>query len=238
MLHFINKKTFSFNNKNKGEKSNTIVSTPSNITYSTGFHITDNSTKDISNDFVSKRASVVVGPPHHHHHSNAAVAPASVITPNTLFNIARSRGTFSPNLLIKNGFAIGNYFRYWQNLFDLRPCPSIYAITVTYEILGKEGTQAFLLKNFEDKFFWLHNSMPLGSMYVRAHGPTTPPTTIEMMYAFGEEAWSNGHGECLVQYTRNADEYVKEIFLKPLDLTKRPPLNLDMLIQTISSIIY
>lgn len=173
---------------------------------------------------------------------NGAQTANNVITPNTLFKIARAKGTFSPNLLIKNGFAIGNYFRYWQNLFDLRPCPSIYAITITYEILGKEKTPTFLLKYFEDKFLWLHKSMPLGSMYARAHGPTLPPTTIEMMYAFGEEAWTNGNGPYLVRYTRHAETYIKEMQLPPLtpneDLHHLPPLNMEILMNTLNSILY
>ncbi|ORX60877.1 hypothetical protein BCR36DRAFT_578950 [Piromyces finnis] len=165
-------------------------------------------------------------------------SPSSV-TPLLLFNIALSNGTFQESLVTKNGFAIGNYYRYWQDLFDLRPCPSIYAITVTYEILGKEEAKNFLLKHFEEKFIWLHDSFPLGFMYNKSHGPLSPPSTIEMMFALGEISWINGNGEHLLRYTRNASIYMKDLNLcSTYDLNNLPPLDMDVLINTISDIIY
>jgi len=166
------------------------------------------------------------------------LSPSSV-TPIILFNIALSNGTFQESLVTKNGFAIGNYYRYWQNLFDLRPCPSIYAITVTYEILGKEEARNFLLKNFEEKFIWLHDSFPLGFMYAKSHGPLSPPSTIEMMFALGERSWIDGNGEYLIRYTRNAKTYMKELNLCTSDdLDNLPPIDMDILIDAISNIIY
>ncbi|ORX80904.1 hypothetical protein BCR32DRAFT_327540 [Anaeromyces robustus] len=163
----------------------------------------------------------------------------SSITPIVLFNIAKSNGTFAESLVTKNGFAIGNYYRYWQNLFDLRPCPSIYSITITYEILGKEEARNFLLKHFEEKFIWLHDSFPLGFMYNKSHGPISPPSTIEMMYAFGERSWIDGHAEYLVRYTRNAKTYMKDLSLCSSDnLDDLPPLDMDVLIEAVSNIIY
>jgi len=165
------------------------------------------------------------------------ISPSSV-TPMSLFNLANNQGTFSQSLVTKNGFAIGNYYRYWQNLFDLRPCPSIFSITVTYEILGKDAARNFLLKNFEEKFIWLHDSFPLGFMYTKCHGPLSPPSTVEMMFAFGEKSWTNGNGEYLIQYTRNAKVYMKELNLVTSDdLDDLPPLDMDVLIETISDII-
>jgi len=166
-----------------------------------------------------------------------SISPSS-ITPISLFNLANNEGTFSQSLVTKNGFAIGNYYRYWQDLFDLRPCPSIYAITVTYEILGKEKARNFLLKHFEEKFIWLHDSFPLGFMYSKCHGPLSPPSTVEMMYALGEIAWTNGNGEYLIQYTRNAKVYIRDLNLFMSDeLDDLPPLDIDVLIETISYII-
>ncbi|KAG4105988.1 hypothetical protein H8356DRAFT_1630373 [Neocallimastix lanati (nom. inval.)] len=163
----------------------------------------------------------------------------SSITPIVLFNIAKANGTFAESLVTRDGFAIGNYYRYWQNLFDLRPCPSIYAITVAYEILGKEEAKNFLLKNFEEKFFWLRDTLPLGYMYDKSHGPLTPPTTIEIMFAFGEKSWINGNAEYLVRYTRNAKVYMKELNLTcPEDMDHLPPLDMEILSEAISDIIY
>ncbi|KAG4087464.1 hypothetical protein H8356DRAFT_1729992 [Neocallimastix lanati (nom. inval.)] len=165
------------------------------------------------------------------------VSPSS-ITPIVLFNIAMANGTFAQSLVSRNGFAIGNYYRYWQNLFDLRPCPSIYAITVTYEILGKEGCRNFLLKNFEEKFIWLRDSLPLGFMYDKSHGPLAPPTTIEIMFAFGEKSWINGNALYLVRYTRNAKVYMKDLNLCTSDdMEDLPPLDLNVLNEAISDII-
>jgi len=123
-------------------------------------------------------------------------------------------GSFSHQSLIRNGFATGPYFRYWQDLFDLRPSRLIFALTLVYEILGKEETPSFLMKYGDDKFDWIHPTMPLGSMYARAVGPPQPPSTVEMLYTCGAASWCNGDAAYLMKFTRNADVYAKELELE------------------------
>jgi len=123
-------------------------------------------------------------------------------------------GSFSHQSLSRNGFATGPYFRYWQDLFDLRPSRLIFALTLVYEILGKKETPAFLMKYGDDKFDWIHPTMPLGSMYARSVGPTQPPSTVEMLYTCGAASWCNGDAAYLMKFTRNADVYAKELELE------------------------
>lgn len=144
-------------------------------------------------------------------------------------------GSFSHQSLSRNGFATGPYFRYWQDLFDLRPSRLIFALTLVYEILGKDETPAFLMKYGDDKFDWIHPTMPLGSMYARSVGPTQPPSTVEMLYTCGAASWCNGDAAYLMKFTRNADVYAKE-----LELEKRGEnevLDRNVLIRAVAAIL-
>lgn len=171
---------------------------------------------------------------------NPTSNPSHIINFNTTptpqqLAAAAAHGSFSHQSLSRNGFATGPYFRYWQDLFDLRPGRLIFSLTLVYEILGKDKTPSFLMAHFDDKFDWIHPAMPLGSLYSRAIGPKQPPSTVEMMYTCGAQTWRTGDAAYLMKFTRAADTYVKELGINACEPNEE--LDLQVLIRAVWAII-